>query len=335
MVPAAESRRQSPAVSVIIPTHNYARYLRDAVESVRAQTRGDWECIVVDDGSTDETPEVLARLAAEEPRLVRLSQPRRGPSAARNAGLRQAHGEFVQFLDADDLLQPTKLAAHVATLDANVHVDIVYGPTGYFDDGSAAIVRATLRGGSLPEPSSGSGWTMLEALLAANLMTIGAPLIRRTVFDCIGLFDEGLARMEDWELWLRCANAGMVFLFVPSPAPVAFVRVHPASASHSEAPMLLAEASVRQRLQPALHTRAARGLNRRRLNEARADAGKLLALDGQPRSALRWMLPAALSARRPNWLAWVFAMLLLQVPGGRSVFDRIRSSRSHRRARSS
>jgi GT2 family glycosyltransferase len=326
-----------PVVSVVVPTHDYALYLPAALDSIRLQTFTDWDCVVVDDGSTDDTQDILSQLAAADQRIRFFLQPQRGLSAARNQGLRLARGRYVQFLDADDLLHEAKLESHVEALELRGDVDIVYGPTRYFDDGEPAVLRSSLRGPDGPEPApmSGAGAEVLQRLLVGNQMTVAAPLVRRSLFESVGMFDERLDRLEDWQLWLRCAIAGKRFLFVPSATPVALIRIHAASLSSRVAPMLVTEISLRQDLQPALQARAARALNRRRLNEARADAGKMLGLGGQPRAALRLMVPAALSGLRPNWIAWVFALLLLQMPGGRAVFDRIRSSRSHMGARTS
>lgn len=334
MVTAEEGRRKHPAVSVIIPTHNYGRYLRDAISSVQAQTSEDWECLVVDDGSTDETAELLERLTMEEPRLVHIAQTRRGPSAARNAGLLRARGEFIQFLDADDLLHPTKLESHVQALGAMGDVDVVHGPTRYFDDETPAVLKTAIRGpdGPAPRPLSGHGPEVLEHLLVANSMTIEAALVRRSVFDVVGVFDERLRRMEDWEFWLRCATSGMHFAFVPSVEPVALVRLHGASVSRHQTAMLLAEIPIRVHLQRLLPDATARDLNRRRMDEVRAEAGVGLSLDGEARHALRLLLPAALSQRRIAWLAWAVATPIGVLPRGQQLL-RVIHSRRHRMRR--
>lgn len=106
-------------VSVIIPTFNYARFLPHAIDSVLAQTYQRKECIVVDDGSTDSTPEVLWHY---ETRIKVVTQPNRGLSAARNAGMAAARGDYLSFLDADDWSEPDKLAVQVAYLDEHPEV---------------------------------------------------------------------------------------------------------------------------------------------------------------------------------------------------------------------
>ncbi len=321
-----------PVVSVVVPAHDYGRYLPAAIASIRAQTFEYWECIVVDDGSTDDTPAVLARLATEDDRIRVLRQPHCGLSAARNRALQIARGRYIQFLDADDLLHEAKLASHVEALAAGYDVDIVYGLTSYFNDGEPGVFRSSSRGPAGPglEPMSGRGAEVLHHLLVRNQMSVAAPLVRQSVFESVGMFDEGLDRLEDWQFWLRCAIAGKCFLFVPSVTPVALIRVHGLSLSSRVVPMLLAEIPMRQHLQPALPSQAARDLNRRRLDEVSAEVGTLLALSGDVRGGLRHLLPAALSRRHPTWVAWVFASLLMPIPGIRRVMASLRERRRRR-----
>lgn len=331
-----------PVVSVIIPTQDYARYLPEALESVRTQTFGDWECIVVDDGSTDETPAVLSKSEAEDARIRSARQPRQGPSAARNRGLNLCQGRYVQFLDADDVLAAGKLERHVEALDQAPDIDIVYGPARYFDDDDPGrVLRDGLRDddvGSL-RPVSGNTSDVLERLLDANIMTIVSPLVRRSVFDHVGTFDERLDRLEDWDLWLRCAVAGQRFLFIPSVDPVALIRVHAGSLSAVPAPMLFADyARMRARWALALGP-APRARNQRLLirdvgaREARAASAEVaieIGLAGEPRRGLRLLLPLAISERRRWWVIWSLALLMMQLPGGRRLIEELRSRRRTR-----
>src|SRR5439155_1711594 len=119
-------------VSVIVPCHNGARFLAEALDSALAQTHPATEVIVVDDGSVDDTPAVLTRYAGRV-RLLRQSR-NRGPSAARNVGLRVARGEYIAFLDADDRFLPDKVARQAAVLDARPEVGLVYSGSRFFED---------------------------------------------------------------------------------------------------------------------------------------------------------------------------------------------------------
>ena len=123
----------TPLVTVIMPTYNYGRYVADAIQSIQAQTFGDFEIVVVDDGSTDDTPAVLARLA--EPRLRVIRQERAGTASSRNRGLEAARGEFITWLDADDLWKPTFLERHLAVLEAEPEVGYSFSNFMRTEDG--------------------------------------------------------------------------------------------------------------------------------------------------------------------------------------------------------
>ncbi len=174
-------------VSVIVPTYNYARFLPDAVESLLAQTFGDWECIVVDDGSTDDTPAVVGAATANDGRVRYVSQANRGPSAARNRGVAESVGDYIQFLDADDVLPPTKLEAQIRRLETDPSIGIVYSDTRYFLDSATKLLSYVVPG---PRPSSTpddrSSDPLIRALIHHNIMAVEGPLIRRSVLTAVG-----------------------------------------------------------------------------------------------------------------------------------------------------
>ncbi|MEO6324470.1 MAG: glycosyltransferase family 2 protein [Thermoanaerobaculia bacterium] len=222
-------------ISVVVAAFNYANFLPEALDSLIAQTRRDWECLVVDDGSTDATFDVACSYAARDSRVIPMRQENRGPSAARNLALRQARGEYVQFLDADDRLAATKLETHAAYLDSHADVDVVYGPVSFFRTELPDEILHSLDGRlSRPLMAEVSGTKdALRKLQMFNVMPILAPLLRRGVFDRAGLFNEAVRGNEDWDLWLRAAIAGCTFQFVPASTSLAFIRTHPRSASRS------------------------------------------------------------------------------------------------------
>jgi glycosyltransferase involved in cell wall biosynthesis len=196
-----------PQVSVIIPTYNRSKLLRLAVESVLAQTYPNVEIIVVDDGSTDDTPSVIAQYAG---RATYIRQANAGVSAARNRGFRSASGEYVNFLDDDDLLMPAKLERQVQVLDTRPEIGLVH--CGYYCiDGDGNRLRKVCL---LPDGT-------LRELAIIDLMWSGAPLIRRQCLEQVGLFDEKLPwrgqYSEDWDMWLRIAQAGYQFACVQEP----------------------------------------------------------------------------------------------------------------------
>ena len=189
-------------MSVIIPTHNSRRFLEDAIHSVLEQTFQDWELILVDDGSTDDTGEMAAELA--DPRIRYVYQHNRGSPAARNTGLKLARGEYIAFLDADDLWLPDKLEKQVAYLDSLPStVGLVYSNYEMWNPESRA------RLGPFPGVHGRPRGRVLSHLLRPGSFFIHpcASLIRREVFDTVGLFDESLRTFEDWELWVRIAAA--------------------------------------------------------------------------------------------------------------------------------
>jgi len=119
-------------VSVIIPVYNGEAFIIDALESVKNQTFTQWECIIVNDGSTDNTATVVEKYIATDNRYLFVSQPNKGLSAARNAGLKHAKGNFIQFLDADDVLLPSKIEKHINALSAHDYTGGVVSYTDYF-----------------------------------------------------------------------------------------------------------------------------------------------------------------------------------------------------------
>ena len=184
-------------VSVIIPTFDRSALLAETLASVLAQTFGDHEIIVVDDGSTDDTRD---RLEAEQTRLVYRRIEHAGAGAARNVGIEMAQGEFVAFLDSDDLWDSRFLEKMVSALGAHAGAGFAYCDYETFDD------HGTVRAGYL-QPHEQVGGSLFAALLAKDFLCTGALLIRRTCFKTTGGFDKDLYPVEDWDMWLRLAQA--------------------------------------------------------------------------------------------------------------------------------
>jgi len=178
-------------VSVIIPTYNRAWCLPQAVASVLAQTFQNFELIVVDDGSRDDT----ARIAASwEPPVRFLQQANQGVSAARNRGIRASRGRLLAFLDSDDGWQPDKLARQVAFFEAH--------PAAMICQTDEIWIRRGVRVNPKHRHRKPSGW-IFEASLDLCLVSPSAVMARRELFDTVGVFDEELPACEDYDLWLR------------------------------------------------------------------------------------------------------------------------------------
>ena len=204
-------------VSTIIPVHNRAGLLREAVASVLAQTYRPIEIIIVDDGSTDETPEVADSLAAGSPDAIRVVHQRNtGPGLAREAGRQKARGEFIQYLDSDDLLLPEKFALQVAGLRSDPQCGAAYGYTRFrHADGRVE-----------PKPWKGSGvrvLTMFPSFLRSRWWDTPTPLYRASVCDAAGPWSD-LPLEEDWEYDCRVAALGVNLHFCE--AFLAEVRDH-------------------------------------------------------------------------------------------------------------
>ena len=177
----------APRISCIIPAWNAGAYLAPAIESVLGQSYPPHELIVVDDGSTDGTPEVIASFAG---RVRAVRQDNAGHGAARNAGLKLAHGDFVAFLDADDLWHPGKLQQQVAAFREERDLGLCFSWLRNFSGEPPAW---TAEGGEASVP----GYSSVTAL------------VRRAVFDRVGLFDPALRHGGDRDFFMRAAEAGI------------------------------------------------------------------------------------------------------------------------------
>jgi glycosyltransferase involved in cell wall biosynthesis len=210
---------------VVIPAHNAERYLAETLESVRAQTFSDYEILVIDDGSTDRTAEIAAGYSG----VTLLSQNNRGAAAARNAGIRTARGQFVAFLDADDIWVPSKLEKQAANLLRNPQTAWIYSDALVFD-GSAGL--AGRRIGKRIRLYEGDIW---RPLLLRNFIASATPVVIRTALIEAGLFDESRERnvIEDWTLWLRIAERHPITLI---DEPLARIRMHANNSSRKADP---------------------------------------------------------------------------------------------------
>ncbi len=191
-------------VSVVIPAYNAAATILQTVRSVQAQSFRDFELIVIDDGSTDATLDVLATLA--EPRMAVFSYDNGGLATARNRGIARATGELVSFVDADDLWTPDKLESQVAALDARPAAGAAYSWTRFVDE--------TGRHLRWQEPVRFEG-DVYRPLLVQNFLCSGSNImLRRRAMREIGEFDPSALQMEDWEYFVRVA-ARFPFALVP------------------------------------------------------------------------------------------------------------------------
>lgn len=224
-----------PRVSVIMPFLDAQAHLAEAIESVIGQTFADWELLLVDDGSSDDGPRIAREFAARESR-IRLLPPdpeRRGAAAARNRGIAAGRGDYVAFLDSDDLYEPGKLACDVAALDGDEEAAWVYGATQWFYEGERkrdTVERLGVRLDRRYPPPELLNRIILEE--RGDVPCTCGVTIRRSALDAVGGFEERFALYEDQSLWVK--------LLLRYPVRVlsgcnARYRQHPASTSSAAA----------------------------------------------------------------------------------------------------
>lgn len=203
-----------PLVSVILPVYNGARFVREAVESIERQQYRPLEIIIVDDGSTDATPQILQNLDSDHIRFI--WQANAGPAAARNAGLALASGELIGFLDADDLWPVDKLETQVARLTQDPALDVVMGRIQYI---------------SLPDaPERDLKFDSDDQTIVH--VHLGGALFRHSVFKRIGVFDESLNFSEDVDLFMRIREQGLNIVILAT--ITLYYRLHEHNMTHDQ-----------------------------------------------------------------------------------------------------
>jgi glycosyltransferase involved in cell wall biosynthesis len=218
-------------ISVIIPAYNAEKTIRETIESVLNQTIQDFEIVVINDGSQDSTLEIVSSI--QDPRLKVFSYPNAKQAASRNRGFAHSIGEYISFLDADDLWTPDKLEAQLKALQDNPQVAVAYSWSHCIDEKGKFLREAS--------HSTSSGDVYAKLLLCDFLDNGSNPLIRRQALIEVGGFDESLPPAEDWDMWLRLAAR---YHFVAVPYPHILYRQSP----NSESANLLRMASACERV---------------------------------------------------------------------------------------
>lgn len=207
-------------VSVIIPCYNVASYIEQCLDSVLGQTYQNLDIVVVDDGSTDTTLGMLKEYQKKDTRIRIVSKENGGLASARNAGLAVATGTYFILLDSDDVMMSEKVATQVAWME-NTTCDVMYSDLYHFWDGTSAIYRL-----DIPELSH----DQYEGLLKGNHINPNTICMNRSVYERIGGFDESLRSAEDWEYWLRIAQAGINIGYLSKPLTLYRMRTNSLSA---------------------------------------------------------------------------------------------------------
>lgn len=246
MTPPESANAAPPRVSAIIIFLNGERFIAEAIESVIAQTFADWELILVDDGTTDGATAIAQRYAAGHPDRIRYvehpNHENRGMSASRNAGIRVARGEFIAFLDADDIWLPRRLEVHVAALDANPDVSMTMAPTllwSSWDDSAAQRKSRWMRSDYATELGLPVGKVLEPPIVAigfleshgGNVPGICSLLARRADVLAAGGFDDRFRTLyEDQVFFFRMALRYRILVIG---GVLDYYRQHPSSACHA------------------------------------------------------------------------------------------------------
>ncbi|MEH1928971.1 glycosyltransferase [Nostoc sp.] len=213
-----KNSKNLPIISVIIPAYNTEKTIKETIQSVLNQTFIDFELIVINDGSQDSTLEVVTQI--QDPRIKIFSYSNAGGNVSRNRGLDRAGGEFVSFLDADDLWTPDKLQSQLKALQENVTAKVAYSWTDYIDTKGQFLFS----GKRINENGN-----IYENLLLNNFLENGSnPLICKKALITLGGFDEFLSAAQDWDMWLRLASK---FNFICVPSVQILYRISPNSVS--------------------------------------------------------------------------------------------------------
>jgi glycosyltransferase involved in cell wall biosynthesis len=269
-----------PLVSVIIPTHDSARFIAQAVQGVLAQTYGDYELIVIDDGSRDDTREVLQPFAGH---IRYHRQDNRGPAAARNAGIKIARGEFLCFLDADDIWHPNKLALQTEFMAAHNEIALLFADAEVWEETTIqprSYVATMIFGADLV-----SQLPLQEAfrkLVIENFIPTSTVMVRKACLLKAGLFDEDLQNAEDRDMWLRvAANSEIACL----PQWLARKRGHGANISARTEMTLRSRIKVWDKARRRFPTLAPAALYNRMLAGAYQELGFILLAQAEGRAA--------------------------------------------------
>jgi glycosyltransferase involved in cell wall biosynthesis len=264
-------------VSVVIICYNYGHYLAEAIDSIINQTYPFWECIIINDGSTDDTEIIAQQKASVDPRISYYYQSNKGPSSARNFALSKVKGKYVQFLDADDYIHSNKLFHQVNYLESNPNVDIVYGNVFVFKDlmngdRSLSNYKYTTQQVSGRE-------NILSELVHDSVFLINTPLVRYSAFDKVGFFDVEISRHEDWLLWNKMAIMGSDFHYVDDEKTSVYVRAHSGSLTENRERMWFNKMEARKKILAIVNNQIAVNSNNSLLKKYKSQSSYLLNIE--------------------------------------------------------
>lgn len=200
----------NPLVSIVITTFNRSKLLARALDSALKQTFNDLEVIVIDDGSTDNTRAMVEIYAKEDPRIKYFFQENKGVVGAKNAGIKESHGDYIAFLDSDDIWMPEKLAKQVATLKADKDIGLVYSNARIITNEGAATGKIYIK----THEKSIATDEYFQRMIIRDFIPLSSIIVRREVFSTCGLIREDFHGSDDYEWLLRLLSNGVKFSYI-------------------------------------------------------------------------------------------------------------------------
>jgi glycosyltransferase involved in cell wall biosynthesis len=238
-----------PFFSVIMPCYNYGSYIGESLTSLQNQTFENWECLVIDDGSTDNTAKEIEKIQKSDARIKYFFQNNAGPSIARNLGLKNAKGQFIQFLDADDAIERNKFFYAHAFLVKNQNETLVYGNGRVFIENNMDTLFLNHPNQNQFEHflENSEGEMLISELVEGNSLFINMPLTETKIAQELA-FDVTLDRNEDWDFWMQLALKGVRFTRLPiKELDNSLVRAHEGSLITNEIKMDLSLVQMREK----------------------------------------------------------------------------------------
>ncbi len=234
-----ESKTNLPLISIIMPAYNSEKLIEDSINSVISQTYPNWELIVINDGSSDSTADIVTRIAASDSRVKLFNQKNQGIGASRNNGYGYSSGSWIGFLDHDDLWHPLKLEKQMSAVSKDPGIDVVFSNGWFFYNNDLRNVTdyRTLNGTFKPED-------LYLRQLEENYIATLAVIVKRDIIDRIGPWEEGklIQGCDDYDYWFRMAIQKAVFHSVED--QLFYYRKHESNYSNNAVKMLTAEGYV-------------------------------------------------------------------------------------------
>lgn len=246
---------KTPQVSVIVPSFNYGHLIHETLQSLLDQDFQDWECIIVDNESTDDTRSIVTEYCDKDERFRYVEIAHTTTSAVRNRGLAECRSEFVLFLDSDDQVGPRKLGGAMELFAAHPECDIVFSGTDFYDHGNPGVYRKTYTNTRilLLQNYVGHSHALLADMLKKNLFVISSPITRIQAIRNIHGFREELNWVEDWDFYIRLFISGLEIRCDEDVNSTSRIRVHQRSLSRNTSRMLEQSYEVRSGFMHFVH----------------------------------------------------------------------------------